>query len=211
MAVLDHALEDYEPIRMEDEYHFQPEGYLEWARADIPAYDELQDEAARQTEGILARRILELGTGTGETARRVLARHPGAKLVGIDLNAEMLAEARGSLPLSSVETLIAQRLEEPLPAGQFDLVFSALAVHHLEAEAKRSLFRRVAEVLRPGGRFVLADVVVPDRPEEAEIDLTEGYDRPDRVDQQLAWLVDAGLKTRVAWVRKDLAVLVADG
>ena len=37
--------------------------------------------------------ILDLGTGTGETARRLLDRHPDASLVGIDENEEMLALA----------------------------------------------------------------------------------------------------------------------
>lgn len=192
---------------MEDDYHFKPEGYLEWAREDIPAYDELQDEVARAARQVEASRILELGTGTGETARRVLEPHPGAKLVGIDVNPEMLAEAHASLPAAQVETLVAQRLQDPLPAGPFELVFSALAVHHLEPEEKRALFGRVADVLAPGGLFVLGDVVVPERPEEAEVKLSEGYDKPDTVEDQLAWLAEAGFAAEVAWTKKDLAVI----
>ncbi len=195
---------------MEDEYHFQPEGYLEDIREEIARYDELQDEVARATESMFAGRILELGAGTGETSRRVLALHPDARLVGLDVSAEMLAEARGSLPAANVETLIAQRLQDPLPAGPFDLVVSALAVHHLEPEEKRSLFRRVAEALAPTARFVLGDVVVPERPEDAEIELSEGYDKPDSVEDQLGWLGEAGFDARVTWAKKDLAVLVAD-
>ena len=195
---------------MEDDYHFKPETYLEWAREDIPAYDELQSEVAKATEGAEARRVLELGTGTGETARRVLAAHPQARLVGIDVNPEMLAEAHASLPASQVETLISQTLQDPLPAGPFELVFSALAVHHLDASEKQQLFRRVAEALAPGGRFVLGDVVVPERRQDAEIELSGGYDKPDTVADQLAWLAAAGFDVRVTWSRNDLAVLVAD-
>ncbi len=87
---------------------------------------------------------------------------------------------------------------------------SALAVHHLEPEEKRSLFRRVAEALAPTARFVLGDVVVPERPEDAEIELSEGYDKPDSVEDQLGWLEEAGFDARVTWAKKDLAVLVAD-
>jgi tRNA (cmo5U34)-methyltransferase len=195
---------------MEDDYHFKPETYLEWAREDIPAYDELQDEVARATAGVEARRILELGTGTGETARRVLEAHPEARLVGLDVNPEMLAEAHASLPAAQVETLVAQTLQDPLPAGPFDLVMSALAVHHLDSQEKRSLFARVHEALRPDGRFVLGDVVVSEQPEDAEIELSEGYDKPDTVEDQLAWLADAGFDVRVTWARKDLAVFSAD-
>lgn len=192
---------------MGDEYHFTPDGYAERIRGEVWGYDELHEELVRATEGPEVSRMLEFGTGSGETARRVLERHPEAKLVGIDVSAEMLAEARASLPADRVETLIAQPLEDPLPAGPFELVFSALAVHHLDSKAKADLFRRVAEVLESGARFVLGDVVVPENPEEAEIDLTQGYDKPDSVGDQLAWLADAGFDARVTWARKDLAVI----
>ena len=107
-------------------------------REDVPRYEELQDVAAAATEGIDAQRILELGTGTGETARRLLSVHPGARLIGIDASEAMLAIARADLNAD----LRAQRLEDPLPEGPFDLVVSALAVHHTgpkrEARSLRS-------------------------------------------------------------------------
>ena len=101
------------------------------------------------------------------------------------------------------------RLEDPLPDGSFDLVVSALAVHHLPPEGKRDLFRRTAAALRPGGRFVLGDVVVPDRAEDAQIEIDWVVDMPDRVDDQLAWLEEAGLDAEVVWSDRDLAVIRA--
>jgi tRNA (cmo5U34)-methyltransferase len=191
------------------EYRFEPEGYLDWARQDIPCYDELQIETARATEGVRARRILELGTGTGETARHVLMRHPEARIVAVDISGEMMSEARRTLPASQVEAVLIQALSDPLPPGPFELVFSALAVHHLDGAEKQRLFRRIAGELSPGGRFVLADVVVPERPEEAEIPLTEGYDLPDSLEAQLDWLERIGFAAEVTWGRKDLAVVSA--
>jgi tRNA (cmo5U34)-methyltransferase len=192
------------------QYHFTPEHYLEWVRRDIPAYDELQDRLAAETVGLEADRVLDLGVGTAETARRVLERHPRARLVGIDESPPMLERAREVLPPGRVEELRVAMLEDPLPDGPFDLVVSALAVHHLDAGGKADLFRRVAGVLRPGGRFVLADVVLPDRPEDASIPLREGYDRPDSPHAQAAWLGAAGFGARIAFLRGELAVLVAD-
>ena len=189
---------------MAGQFHFRPDGYLALMHSEMPAYERLQDEAAAAT-GEGARRLLELGTGTGETARRVLARHPGASLVGIDASADMLAAA----PLPGAE-LRRQRLEDPLPPGPFDLVFSALAVHHLDGPAKADLFARVAAVLEPGGgRFVLADVVVPDDPADAITPLSPDYDLPSRAGEQLAWLRDAGFDASVVWAERDLAVIVA--
>ena len=171
---------------------------------EVPRYDELQEETARATEGSRVERILELGVGTGETSRRVLARHPGAKLVGIDASSEMLA--RASLPDADLRVA---RLEDPLPDGPFDTVFSCLAIHHLDGEGKRDLFGRIAAVLLEGGRLVLADVIVPENPEDCVTPCTPEYDLPDRLDDQLRWLGEAGLDAEATWVRGDLAVVRA--
>jgi tRNA (cmo5U34)-methyltransferase len=69
------------------------------------------------------------------------------------------------------------RLHDPLPEGSFDLVVSALAVHHLDGAGKADLFARVADRLRPGGRFVLGDVVVADDPADAVTPIDGVYDR----------------------------------
>jgi tRNA (cmo5U34)-methyltransferase len=187
------------------QYHFDPSTYLEMIRADVPDYDRLQEEIATVTAAVPARRILELGAGTGETARRVLALHPAADFVGIDSSEEMLAVAREALPAD----FRVGRLEDPLPKGPFDLIVSALAVHHLDGAGKRELFRRIAAVLGPGGVFVLGDVVVPDRPEDAVTPLTPDFDRPDRLDDVLGWLREAGLDAETTWARRDLAVVRA--
>ncbi len=101
------------------------------------------------------------------------------------------------------------RLQDPLPDGPFDVVVSALAIHHLDAGEKADLFARVAATLAPGGRFVLGDVVIPDDPADAITPLDEGYDLPDRADAQLQWLTETGLQATLRWQRRDLAVLVA--
>jgi len=188
------------------EFEFRPEGYLESVLEEIHDYVELQRETARATAGLRAERILELGIGTGETTRCVLELHPGAHLTAIDSSGAMLARAREEFPAADLR---AARLEEPLPDGLFDLVVSTLAVHHLDSAGKADLFRRVAAVLRPDGRFVLADVVVPERAEDAVIECTPGFDLPDPVPLQLEWLRAAGFDARVAWQRLDLAILSA--
>ena len=53
------------------------------------------------------------------------------------------------------------RLEDALPEGTFDLVVSALAVHHLDGAGKADLFVRVTARLRPGGRSMLATLWYP--------------------------------------------------
>ena len=187
------------------QFHWDPDAYLEMVRAEVPDYDRIQDELARATDGIDARRVLELGTGSGITSRRVLARHPHAHMTGVDSSEHMLAAA--DLPGADLRL---QDLGDPLPEGPFDLVFSALAIHHLDPAAKADLFARVGAVLAPGGRFVMADVVVPEDPADVLTPLDPGFDLPEAVPDLLAWLQDAGLRGHVAWQARDLAVLVGD-
>jgi tRNA (cmo5U34)-methyltransferase len=188
------------------QFHWDPDSYLELVRSEVPDYEVLQNEVAAATDGIAAERMLELGTGTGVTARNVLARHPGAHLTGIDASAEML----GHVDVPGAD-LHVQDLSDPLPEGPFDVVFSALAVHHLDGPGKAALFHRVAAALAPGGRFVLGDVIVPEDPGDVVTPIDDRhYDQPDSVADQLAWLRDAGFDARVSWLHRDLAVLVGD-
>lgn len=190
------------------QFHWNPETYLELIHREVPDYERLQGEIA-VAAGRDARSMLELGTGTGETARRVLARNPAARLLGLDASPEMLDGAKARLPADRVQLRVA-RLEEPLPEGPFEVVFSALTVHHLEGPGKADLFRRVADVLSPGGRFVLGDVVVPQDPADVVTPIDADYDKPSTVPDQLGWLAAAGLRARLAWAHRDLAVLMGE-
>lgn len=189
------------------DYVWDPDGYLALMAQEIADYPALQARTVAAT-GTGATRILELGTGTGETARRLLERHPGATLTALDGSEEMLAHARAHLPGDRVQ-LRRGRLEDPLPDGPFDLVVSALAVHHLDGPGKAALFRRAAAVLAPGGRIVLGDLVVPEDPQDVVTEIDGVHDTPSSVAEQLRWLADTGLDARVVWAHKDLAVLVA--
>jgi tRNA (cmo5U34)-methyltransferase len=191
------------------QFHWNPHEYRALMRAEVPHYERLQEELVGATQDLDARSILELGTGTGETAARVLAAHPRAHLVGIDSSEPMLDVARDALDTARV-TLNLGRLEDALPAGPFDLCISALAVHHLDGPGKADLFSRLHAVLSPGATFVLADVVVPDDPADAVTPLSPDYDLPSTVAEQLAWLDAAGFEAAVTWRNRDLAVLRAE-
>ena len=137
--------------------------------------------------------MLELGIGTGETTRRLLERHPGAAVTGLDSSPEMAFRAREL----GIEVRLA-RIEDPLPDGPWDLVISALAVHHLTDEGKRDLFRRVRETARA---LVLADVVLAS-PQVTPLE--PGYDMPAGAEEQAEWCCG-----EVVWSADDLAVIRA--
>ncbi len=190
------------------QFHWNPDSYLALMRTEVPEYERLQDETVAAT-GSDVRRALELGTGTGETARRVLERHRSAFLVGVDASNQMLAHARATLPNDRAELRVA-RLQDPLPDGPFDVIVSVLTVHHLDAVAKTELFERVAQQLAPGGRFVVGDVVVPEDPSDVVTPIDGDYDTPSSIAEQLSWLTAAGLRAQLVWSNRDLAVLAGE-
>jgi tRNA (cmo5U34)-methyltransferase len=191
------------------QFHFDPASYMELMRVEVPGYARLQEEVARASEGVDASSVLDLGTGTGETLAAVLTRHPGAAAVGVDESDAMLDAAAVRLAGQDVDLRVAD-LAEPLPSGPFDLVVSALAIHHLDGPAKAALFSRIGAALRPGGRFVLGDVVIPADPADVVIPVDDDYDRPSTTGEQLAWLERAGFDASVTWSDRDLVVVRAD-
>jgi tRNA (cmo5U34)-methyltransferase len=191
------------------EYRFDPATYADLMRAEVPAYERLQEAVAEATAGLSVARVLDLGTGTGETLAAVLGVHPGAVAVGVDKNEAMLGAAGRRLAGASVGLLVSE-LTAPLPPGPFDLVVSALAIHHLEGPDKGDLFARIAGVLRPRGRFVLGDVVIPVDQPDAVTPLTSDHDRPSTLAEQLRWLAEAGFDAATVWSEHDLVVVRAD-
>jgi cyclopropane fatty-acyl-phospholipid synthase-like methyltransferase len=87
------------------------------------------------------------------------------------------------------------------PLGEFDVIVSGFAIHHLEDERKRALFAEVASMLGPDGLFANLEVVASATPElhatfRAAIG-READDPDDRlvdVESQLRWMRAAGLE-----------------
>ena len=180
---------------MNAQLHWDPKTYLDEVRAEVPRYDELQEQTIDAIPFPPAR-VLELGIGTGETARRLLERYPEAEVTGLDSSPEMVFHAR---EMAGVEVRLA-RIEDPLPDGPWDLVISVLAIHHLDDVGKRHLFRRVREQSRS---LVLGDVVaVP--PDLRVAPIEPGVDLPSPAADLADWS-----DGEVAWEADDLAVVRA--
>ncbi|MEU1641877.1 class I SAM-dependent methyltransferase [Micromonospora zamorensis] len=160
--------------------------------------------------------VLDLGAGTGLLSLLLAAAVPGVRLTLVDGAPAMLARATEQLDARSVpHRTVRADLADPLPAGRYDAVVSALAIHHLDDEGKRALYRRAAGALAPGGVFVNAEQVAGPTPElDRRYDevwmqrITElgasgeeiaasrermRHDRPATVADQCRWLAEAGL------------------
>jgi tRNA (cmo5U34)-methyltransferase len=133
------------------QFDWTPEVYLERIRAEIPGYDDLQDQAVAAIP-FGPERVLELGMGTGETTRRLIEAHPEAWVVGLDASPDMVFRAR-----KSYDDVQLARMEDPLPDGPWDLVISVLSVNQLNDDQKQNLCRQVKGQSRS---LVIGDVFV---------------------------------------------------
>jgi tRNA (cmo5U34)-methyltransferase len=174
------------------QFHWKPETYPELIRSEVPRYDELQEQAIAAIP-FVPERVLELGMGTGESTRRLIEAYPDAWVIGLDSSPDMVFRAR-----EVYDDVQLARIEDPLPDGPWDLVIGVLSIHHLRAEQKKELFRRVREQSRA---LVIGDVV---RAEKQVTPIEEGYDFPEAAADLAAWC-----RGEVIWEVDDLAVVRA--
>jgi len=128
------------------------------------AYLQKRDSIPHRAEGYAAmlevvpervERVLDLGTGDGNTLALVLAERHGAAGIGLDFQDEMLDRARERFARVDGVEIRRHDLDDALPLGlgEFDLVVSSFAIHHLVPDRQRALYGEVFDCLRPGGVF----------------------------------------------------------
>ena len=126
-----------------------------------PRYDELRGDS-EDDEGLLevsveegladARRLLDVGCGTGRFAALIAQRY-GTRIWGVDASAEMLAHARAR-GVRGAGWKVARADALPFRAGWFDAALMRLAVHLL-GDARQASLAEIARVLSPGGRLYI--------------------------------------------------------
>jgi arsenite methyltransferase len=103
--------------------------------------------------------VLDIGCGAGvDTTAAALMTGPAGRVVGIDLTSEMLERARENSKKASIENASFQEgsaEDLPFPDTSFDVVVSN-GVFNLVPDKLKAL-REVFRVLKPSGRFMLAD------------------------------------------------------
>jgi ubiquinone/menaquinone biosynthesis C-methylase UbiE len=136
-----------------------------WRRGLGPLALEPQlDEMSRQVFQRLAladgQRVLDLGCGVGTPARLLASEHAVAvtAVTKVEWQIAMARRLSADLaPRGSVEWVQGDFTALALPAASHDAAFSIEASCHAPGGSKEALVREVARVLRPGGRFVVAD------------------------------------------------------
>jgi SAM-dependent methyltransferase len=117
-----------------------------------PAYpDELIDQACQVAGLGPADRVIEIGCGTGQLTRGLLAR--GLHVTAVEPGPSLIALARRNLAGAGAVDFVGASFEDaPLPRERFRAVFCASAFHWTDPEVS---WQKAADVLVPGGTLAL--------------------------------------------------------
>ena len=100
--------------------------------------------------------VLDVGTGTGTLAARLVAR--GCRALGVDLSAGMLERARQNVPTADFQQLDLLGDWGELETRRFDAVVSAYVLHEFSPKTKLTLLARFMSLPEPGGKIVVGDI-----------------------------------------------------
>lgn len=196
----------------------------------IPHYSELLDAAADAVD-IIARltpAVVDLGTGSGTLAQRILKVRPKARLIGIDADQTMLDAATRRLG-GRIQTI--EENFEQIRIPRCDVVSASFSLHHIPTgRRKGALYKRCFASLRPGGMVVSADCYLADsakvrqRNRQAWLEHLKKKYSPKKaehflrtwakedvyftLEREIELLKDAGFSTEVTWRKDSFAVLV---
>ncbi len=190
----------------------------------VPCFDDLYGAALQLLPPQQSQpfRVLDLGAGTGLLAAMIAAHYPNAHLTMVDLAEEMLARAAERMaPYSERMRILPMDMTHVGTLGPFEVVVSALAIHHLADAQKQALFHDIATILTPGGRFIHIEQIrgptpaIEDQYEAiwqaaartkgvGEADLAAArqrmlYDQTVPLTLQLHWLTEAGFEHINCW------------
>lgn len=168
-------------------------------------------------------RILDLGAGTGLLSGLIVKAFPEALVTLADVSTGMLEKARERFDTNpNVSYRVLDFVNAQL-AGHYDVVVSALALHHTPQERLKEVFQKVFNVFEDGGVFINADQTLGTTPqneqryadawlagarargctgEDIEIAMERmKADRTATLEKQLAWMREAGFSHVDCWYK----------
>jgi tRNA (cmo5U34)-methyltransferase len=182
----------------------------------IPEMDEYYSAAVRAAECPNPRpAILDIGAGTGLLSALMIRKFADATLTLVDLSESMLSIAQERFSGRNDVRYIGGDYSSVDFAGRYDLICSALSIHHLEHEEKHRLYKKIFDALHPGGMFVNADQVLGETPvinrrymaywddflvscplspddKKQMLYRRDTFDKNEKLSVQLAWLKECG-------------------
>ena len=143
---------------------------------------------------LCAKKILDLGVGTGLELYDLFERIPDAQVTGIDISENMLEKLK-TRPFINRVTLLCGNFFELDFGKDYDAVISSSALHHFMPNDKQLLFEKIFRALKPGGCFLNTDCIAntPDEESDALEYYLQNKDREEHIDTPLAWQTEQAL------------------
>lgn len=146
-------------MNIEEQFNYIAKEYDINRKKFIPCFNDYYENTTKfiLSNIVKPKRVLDLGAGTGLLSYFWYQQCPSAEYVLVDIADEMLKIARERF--AGIDTVSYQILDysKGLPKGEFDVIASALSIHHLENEEKQKLFAQIYNKLPSGGLFVNYD------------------------------------------------------
>ncbi len=120
----------------------------------------LKQKVLKAVEFRYGESLLDVGCGTATLLMLAKSQHPTSRVVGIDPDEKILRIARKKMSNGyglDIELIKAGAEQLPFEKTSFDVVVSSLVFHHLPTDIKKQALREIHRVLKPTGRFLLAD------------------------------------------------------
>jgi tRNA (cmo5U34)-methyltransferase len=137
-------------------------GYDIQIRRFIPYYDDMIATGVELLAALAPAdaHVLDLGGGTGALSSAVLDGLPGVRVTVLDVDKDMLREARRRLVRFADRVAFREgSFLDSLPAA--DAVVASLALHHVhDLPTKTALYREIHDTLSPGGVLLNLDAAV---------------------------------------------------
>jgi len=104
-------------------------------------------------------KFLDLGAGTGLLTAFIISVFPNATVTLMDLSEKMLEKARERFSSNKRANFLIWDYSHSTLPGEYNLIVSAMSIHHLSGDEKKSLYQRVFDALKFEGIFINADLV----------------------------------------------------
>jgi tRNA (cmo5U34)-methyltransferase len=194
-------------------------------RQYIPCFDEFYGTALELIpyDGQAHFSVLDIGAGTGLLSGMVAAAFPNAAITLADISSEMLGKAQTRFGANPNIAYFALDFVNAPIVGTYDVVISALALHHTPQDQLKGVFDKIYNALEHGGHFINADQTLGSTPEneekyaqawlkgvkdkvctEQDIEVAIERMKADKtatLQDQLSWLAEAGFRQVDCWYK----------
>lgn len=175
--------------------------------------------------------VLDLGVGTGLTSALIQTVFPKAQFEVIDFSRTMLRGAQKRLNTRRTTFVFGDYSRVPLNKNRYDLVISVIGLHHQTDAGKRKMIHKVFRALKPGGYFLLADLMTHRNKREAAVNQARHFhhlvsnarnkktltdwayhhtylNKLSSVEEHLEWFHEIGFKTQKTFQKMNSVLLI---